>query len=607
MRKLSMMVLCIAALAACNKQRTDSELEAVSKETPFITGLSADLGVFGDTLTINGQSFAEEAVVLFGTNGAKIIETAATYVRVVVPQGSGSVYVKVFNGNYGSNNIAFTYKTAGQSDGGLGSIINIQGAYYLLDTTALFDVGPGTRYMQLVLNDTGFAYAPVRINMLVYDVSNPYLTFKPVLANDVIPTTETVLSMASRKSAPGSVYFAGTSGDYFRTTADNFRGQPVQGLVIDGDLVTSPTYLTASDVNTGGVDAHAFFEDDKKLFIDHAVYSGSASFKDQFINIDGVNKIRLGALSEARMYVMLMTKYTGTSTLQSNAGAEASLLPAAGFSFPFGLNKPTSFVMNGNVSALQVGMAIPANGAVLSGYPGRAISGTTPITPVTRLANGDAVKVDLRVIPKNEPSREFTQMIGGRSWIIQNGVLNDTNWLAKLQRTVIGVSEDESKVYMCTVDNPGLFTKEIAQLMQLYGVYNALNLIGGNETTMYVKNAGHNNTGLMNRPNNGTTPYVNGEGIFGISSAPEDNNIATFSPANRLVRLKVGDTFTPVFYGMNQYGLIVNSTLVPSSVNLDNSAIASLSGNVLTAAATGSGNISATYGGVTKTIRIIVQ
>lgn len=607
MRKLSVVVLCIATLAACNKQRTDAELGSVSKDAPFITSISAGLGVFGDTLTINGQSFAEHTAVLFGANGAKVIDAGATYVKVVVPQGTGSVYIKALNGDYSSNGVAFTYKTISQGESGIGQIVNIQGSYYLLDTTALFDVGPGTRYMQLVLNDTGFAYAPVTINMLVYDVSNPYLTFKPVLANDKIPTTETVLSMASRKSGPGNVYFAGTGGDFFRSATDNFHGQPIQGLVIDGDLVTSPTYLTASDVNTGGVDAHAFFEDGKKLFIDYAMYHGSAVSKNQFISIDGVNKIRLGTLSEARRYVMLMTKYTGASTLQSNAGAEASLLPAAGFSFPFGFNKTTSFVVNGNVAALQNGRAIPAGGAVLSGYPGRAISGTTPITEVTKLANGDTVKVDIQLYPKNAPSRDFTQMIGGRSWIIRNGILNDTNWLSKLQRTAIGVSEDETRVYMCTVDNPGLFTKELAQVMQLYGVYNALNLIGGNETTMFVKNAGYNNTGLINRPNNGTVPYANGEGIFGVSSAPDDNTVAAFSPASRLVRLAVGETFTPVFYGMNQYGLIVNAALAPATVNLDNNAIGSLSGGLFTASAKGTGNISATYGGGTKSIKIIVQ
>src|SRR5690606_1397603 len=112
--------------------------------------------------------------------------------------GQGSVYIKVWNGNYSSNSIAFSYNTINLGSEGIGEIVNIQGSYYLLDTTAFYDVGPGTRYMQLVLNDTGFVYDPVNINMLVYDVTNPYLTFKPVLANDIIPTTETVLSMASR-------------------------------------------------------------------------------------------------------------------------------------------------------------------------------------------------------------------------------------------------------------------------------------------------------------------------------------------------------------------------------------------------------------------------
>lgn len=69
-------------------------------------------------------------------------------------------------------------------------------------------------------------------------------------------------------------------------------------------------------------------------------------------------------------------------------------------------------------------------------------------------------------------------------------------------RTIVGLSEDKSKLFMTVIDgrrpttwSQGLTCTESAKLMQKFGVYTALNLDGGGSSTMWLKNKG-----LVNKP-----------------------------------------------------------------------------------------------------------
>ncbi len=599
MRKLYLLVMpCFSIFIGCNEKRLDAEFENINKVVPQIATLSMSQGYPGDTLVITGAGFLANSSVKFGDLPGDVIERTASKIKVVLPLGAGSLSVKVFNGDYSSNMMLFTFM-ASDAFGGNGSIMNIQGTLYYVDTLASYPVGPGATYMQLALNDTGFYYAPTKVHFIIYDLSNRCLSFKPVAANDRAVTTETVPDMAARKSETNKLYFAGVNGDFFRgSLTDAWYGQAYQGLMIDGEIITSPRPLSASDKNTGGIDGHIFFEDSKKMFVDYAIFKGSGTYSGSYFTIDAINKYR-----EAN-HLIWCTSAVGPTSNQNSYGSEVALMPSQGTTLgPGSYNKDLQMQVTGNPSITKPALPIPSGGAVLSGHPGTASGGV--VTIVNKFTDGSPLTAKFEIYAAENSSRKFDQMVGGRSIILKNGIVNDTNWATKYPRTAMGVSKDGNKVYMFVADAPGLATQSVARIMQLYGVHSALNLGSYGESTLYIKNLGENNSGFVNNPGR-TTPAPNSQGVFAVSSAPDDANVSQFAPQKRVVRINVGDSFTPVFYGMNQYGIIVNPSL--SGVSLSGATgIGSLSGDTFTAATAGTSELTASYNNNISKIRIIVK
>lgn len=592
MRKLFFLIPAFLLWSACNDKRLDEDMMNNPALAPNISTISKTSGVTGDTVVISGKGFTDASFISFGATGARILSRSENSITVVSPAGSGSVFVKAYNGVYGSNELPFTYITSSRLAGT--NLINIQGRIFSIDTAAMYPVGPGTNYMRLVFNDTLTGATPVNIYFLVYDVTNPYLTFKPVLANDNILSKETVPAMAVRKSAANTNYFAGTNADMPATGYPahwNTLG-PNQGLIIDKQIISSPTPLKTSAQANTILDGHIFFENGKRPFIDYALFSGSAKSGALFFPLDGVNRYR-------DAYQTNLITRSMPHTNQNTGGVDAYIDFLSGNSYgPNSMGQDINTKVTKLVSQ-AANSTLPANGMILTGH-------VYNFTILTSLKVNDNVTVNVDVRPQKNYNRSFDHMIGGRHTILREGIVSDTNWVGNMARTAMGVSQDGNTAYMCVVDAPGLDTKALAQIMRMFGSYSALNLGGGNESTVYVKGGGSDGTGLMNKPNGTTIPTAVVEGIFGVSSAPADADVSNFAPSASKIRLAVGQSTDFTFYGLNQYGLLVNAAL--SGVALSGgSNVGTLAGYTFTSTTKGVGEITATFGGKTQAIKIVVE
>lgn len=592
LKRLMPFIIAFLFLVGCNEKRIDEDLIGTTTLAPGLTGISKTSGVLGDTIIISGQGFTDATIVSFGNRSANIIARTDNSVTVVSPIGAGSVFIKAYNGIYSSNEYPFTYITSPRLAGT--NLVNIQGKIFAIDTTAMYPVGPGTNYMQLALTDTSSGSTSLNVYFLVYDVTNPYLTFKPVLANDNILSKETVLSMAARKSVGAAQYFAGTNADMPTTGYPahwNTLG-PNQGLVIDRQIISSPTPLKTSAQANTIIDGHVFFENSKKPFIDYALFTGWAKSGALYFPLDGVNRYRDAYQTN------LITK-SMPHTNQNNGGVDAYIDFLSGNTY--GSNSMGQDI-NTKVNRLATQVAnsvLPANGMILTGH-------LYNYTILTSLKVNDNLTVNVDVRPQKNYNRLFDQMIGGRHTILREGIISDTNWVGNMARTGFGVSQDGNTAYSCVIDAPGSDTKVLAQIMQIYGSYTALNLGGGNESTVYIKGIGYNATGLMNRPNGSTSPTAIVEGIFAVSSAPSDATVTNFAPSLSKVRLSIGGNFDFLFYGLNQYGLVINSSLSGVSVS-GGTNVGTLAGNTFTARTKGIAALTATYGTKTSVIKVVVE
>lgn len=85
------------------------------------------------------------------------------------------------------------------------------------------------------------------------------------------------------------------------------------------------------------------------------------------------------------------------------------------------------------------------------------------------------------------------EAIGGRVWLVKNGLpVSQTD--TKLEpRTCIGVSTDSSRVYILAVDgrntsySNGMTYSDLSKCMKALGAFNSINLDGGGSTTFFVR------------------------------------------------------------------------------------------------------------------------
>ncbi|MFV0503794.1 MAG: phosphodiester glycosidase family protein [Lachnospirales bacterium] len=117
---------------------------------------------------------------------------------------------------------------------------------------------------------------------------------------------------------------------------------------------------------------------------------------------------------------------------------------------------------------------------------------------------------------------EIKNTIGGAGQILKNGaIIYDTgdNVKGTHPRTAIGISEDNSKVYLVVVDgrgqSKGASHEEMGKILSDLGAYNGMHLDGGGSSAMAVKAVGKVENEIVNVPSDGGQRLImNGLGVF---------------------------------------------------------------------------------------------
>ena len=409
--------------------------------------------------------------------------------------------------------------------------VTLGGKVNTIDTLAHYQVGPGTWYLQLrmTLQSSGLGRRDVYI--LQVDRRNPYVSVQTVLSNDSVANGERTSSMAKRKSKSGKRYFAGTNGDWWSTSRP---GVPVGAFVADNTIAITPkegraTYaMCAIDQNDSLYFGHDFFTD---------VYLQT---DNDTVRCTHVNDTQYD--NELVLYNIFNGHYTHTDA--SATEVLCRILPESAWG--------TNTTMAAEVVRLECNkgnMHIEDGCFVLSATGDKQ-------TYLTRLAVGQ--KITLKISTSiNNVFANFKAALGGqnRTFMLVNGVV-DNNWDENHPRTGLGYSMTGDTIIHCVVDgrgkSMGATTGVLAEIMRHYGAYNAMNMEGGGSSTMYLMH-----TGVMNAVSDGSE-RAESQGIFAVSSAPDDDVIARIAPMHPVVRLPKYGVLVPTFLGYNQYDMLLN-------------------------------------------------
>lgn len=443
---------------------------------------------------------------------------------------------------------------------------------YNVDTLYHANVGPSTTQTTLALS------GPVNLRVLytTTDLSNPNVDLKVVMGNNKLASAVTVPNMPASCGDTENIYFSGINADMFSYTGTGTIGNSVANEIV---------YKTYKDAGWFGF----AYNRDKEMKIGATSVSfqitGCPSAKS--VNTprsDGniiIYTAKFGAKTKTKGGTEVIAEFVNATDLKANGSTKVRV---------------KSVVQSGD-------NAIPANGIVISA------SGWT-----TKYFDALAVGTELDITPSfmidNVQIKDLVEMTGGCPVILKNGKIENTDALlnhlkGRTSRTAVGYDSTGKKVVMLVVDSrqpgvsEGVPSKDLAAIMANVGCIDALNLDGGGSSILY-----HNQLGVRNVPSDGTPRKVI-NGLFLITPDQKDNTIASIGFADYAKHLDKGVAYTPVIYGYNAKGVLVNKDLKGFQLSASYDGV-KINGETMVCSNKVSFALTATYNGKTATIPVYV-
>lgn len=486
--------------------------------------------------------------------------------------------------------------------------IDIQGVVYNLDTITHVKVGPGTTHTHLELINSTNSTSKLQVHYLTIDQKTPGVSIRTVCATDKVAGSETVANMAKRKSGNGTLYFAGSNGDFYSTSGAATNGTSKIGTPTTSCTVDREIYKTSNSNYQFSIDTEGVARVGRLNY-----YTGTATLGDKVTLFKGVN---VGSPNNG--ITLYTPKYWGSTNQVDYTGscAEVTAKLVAGDNFYAG----TKFRLEVTSTASSTGdMTIPSDGFVIFGR-GTSTTGcnTGALDFVNGLKVGDIVEfdnivlyspvagdgTDLRIVP--------TQIVSGNPKTVGNGVTLDTesertDASALHPRTGIGVSQSGDSIIMMVIEgrythSTGVRTSMLGDVMRYAGAWEACNLDGGGSSTLYTSALG-----VRNYCSDGNQRAV-GNAIFATIDAPDDNTVTEIRFVDWAMRAPKYGIYTPKIYGYNQYGVLVDTDIKGFTLSCP-AALGEIINNGSTLFGNGAGThaLTATYNGITATIPVTIE
>ena len=453
--------------------------------------------------------------------------------------------------------------------------VTLGGVDYDMDSLWHYQVGPGTWYTQVRMYKAGTMQNRRDVYILQVDRRNQYVSIQTVLANDSIEKGECPSEMALRKSAPGKRYFAGTNGDWWSTSRP---GVPEGAFVTENTIAITPWNGRAT-LAMCAIDQH------------DSLYYGHDFFTDVVL-CTPTDTVRCNHVNDIRYEneLVIYNAYNGRLTHTDNSGTEVlcRIDPAT----PWGTN---------TTMRAEVLRVMPGQGNTYIEDGCFVLSAKDDMqSHLQVLTVGQQIEIRIST-SINGVYADFKAALGGqdRTFMLVNGVV-DNNWDERHPRTGLGYSVTGDTIIHCVVDgrgkSVGATTGELAEIMQFFGAYNAMNMEGGGSSSMNIALQG-----VMNVPSDGHE-RAESQGIFAVSSAPDDDVITRIAAYEPTVQLPKYGILNPKFLGYNQYDMLLDIDVLDVQLSCDEATgYIDPAGHYVCLA---SGEVQADYKGIRTTIRV---
>ncbi len=414
----------------------------------------------------------------------------------------------------------------------------------------------------------------LNINILKVDLTDKYVKLDMLTSSDGLYTLDTVKNQATNSNAVAAI-----NADFFSWDG-KYNGYPVGFTMKDGEISSSAYYKNA----TAETMASLLIDSKNSIFYGYVKMEEMkiSNDKGESMQIAEINKISADYLTPVIFTRAFGEKSPGNSKLWDMV----------------------EFVVEDDelkeIRDCMEGATIPKNGYVICARLDNAYN-------IKCMLNiGDRVNLDIKT---NIGADDIETAFSGGAMLVSDGeaLLNQTHTISGYQpRSAIGSSKDGKTLYMVAVDgrgiSKGVTQVELAYLMAEIGCYNAINFDGGGSTYMVGRLAGTDSLSTLNVPTE-SRRVVNSLGV--LSTAPKSGNVQDL-----IIRSNYDTVFSgyETNFSVLAYDEYVNK--VDVDINDVKWKVAGVSGTVkdgvFKPTTSGDAVITATYGGVSKDIKIKV-
>lgn len=479
------------------------------------------------------------------------------------------------------------------------------------------DLGPGVRYTRLRLPEY-----PLNVNMLRVDVTNPHNKMVTTQANDRLYGTESLVKAAARQDKEGNRILAGTNANFWCVSpqppfSDILIGYTYNGNVVNGKTASNLN-MYADQWNGGykhtGIVGFTPAPDKKAVSSNNWTWKGFAK-SDKFGSTEIINVNRTVRAGELGMF----NSFYGTSRTfrcveqysDDNGVLHFREQKGVATEVYLKLDEGQEWSNGRDITCTVMQIKQNAGDGTLGSYDMALVGRDANATLLNQLAIGDKVTVLTTYYDPNGNAVEFENLVGGNAQVMLNGEMtkyatSESYNSMVYSRTCMGTDADGKTLYMLVVDkstdpvygiSAGCPSSVVCDIAKLYGCVNMTNFDAGGSAEFYLDGA------IVNTTTEGS-PRTVANGLFAVSTAPEDKTVARIAFYDCDLKAPIYSTYRPRIIAYNKYGAVISDDFkgfvlsCPAEVGVCDGDAFTAGGESTTS------TLTATYGDITTTASI---
>lgn len=449
--------------------------------------------------------------------------------------------------------------------------VTIDGKVYQMDRLIERQIAPGTRYLRLQ-----FPEIPQNVNLVMVDLTNPYVGVENSVAKESAKGTELIASAATRLTAKDHKPVAGQNANFWAVSSQapdgKMFGSQTRSISIRNGRIVTECNMN-KEMAFGGPETMTgllAISPEGKAYVDFC--SPAIVFRvNDAIPLASVQQCNKGIHPDE---IAMYNRFYGLETAFRPVAAE---LDANGF-YQLAEDGDAYEVIadladgeswkGGAFIDFIVKEVRPAGGKGTLGNHDLALVGRgRGRTKIENIKEGDKISLKYSLTFNKGTDAAVAPMIqtaiGGNILTMRNGELTSMNSVSSYDyntyaRSLYGTSADGKTLYMMVIDkstdpeygrSAGLSTAKASQIARHFGCANMLQCDGGGSAQMFVDGKVINKT-------TESTPRAVANCIMVFDNAPESAEVGSIqidSPGE-VIELPVGATFTPGVRVFNEYG-----------------------------------------------------